>query len=347
MRAGARPDNLLERLALAAGQAPESLFDVYVALMSARAIMAGHALGLYAALDERPDDAAGLAGRLGLDPRGLDVLLAALHALDYLEADGTRYRPGARARRTLLPGARFDLRAWTDFSYDMWDAFGSLEQVVRSGEPIGLHDRPDDDPYWGRYMAGLRDLAGLQGADVARAIGAERPRRMLDLAGGHGAFAVELCRRHPELSATVIELEGAARHGRRLVAEAGMADRIEYRVGDLFALDLGQGHDLVTAFQIVHHLDEAANVELLRRARAALRAGGRVAVLELERPAPGERGTPLGTLTGVLFFITSSARTYAADEIAGFLEAAGLEEIRVKRLVRAPGTVLVLGDAPA
>ena len=195
----------------------------------------------------------------------------------------------------------------------MWDEFSRVEDAIRTGESSGLHARDPDDPYWERYMRGLFDLTRLAGDDVARMIPARNPKRMLDLAGGHGGYAIAMCRRHDDLTATIVELEGAARIGREIVREQGMADRIDFLVGDMFTSDLGEGYDVATAFQILHHFDEDVNVELLTRAREALRDGGTVAVLEQERPQPGERGSTIGALTGLLFYATSRARTYTAE----------------------------------
>jgi hypothetical protein len=102
-----------------------------------------------------------------------------------------------------------------------------------------------------------------------------------------------------------------------------MADRIEFVVGDMFTSDLGEGYDIATAFQILHHFDQDVNVELLTRAREALRDGGTVAVLEQERPPKGERGSTIGALTGLLFYATSRARTYTAKELTTFVAVPG------------------------
>lgn len=346
MRTGARGENPLEWLGVAAGQAPDPLFDAYIALMTARTVMAGSSLGVLDALAERPDDAPGLARRLELDEQGADLLLVALHALGYLALDGTRYRPSRMARRWLAPDARRPLRHWQRFTYDMWDAMGGLEETLRTGAPQGLHERGAEDPYWERYMRGLFDLSRFSAPDVARAIGARSPRRMLDLAGGHGGFSMALCDRHPSLRATVVELEGSARIGRRIVAEEGYEGRIEHLVGDLFEVDLGSGHDLAVANSIVHHLTPEQAVALLRRARSALRPGGRMAVFELERPGEGRRGDAIGTLTGLLFHTLSRGRTYSSAQIQGFFAQAGYVDVRAKQLLRAPGNVLVLGDVP-
>jgi 2-polyprenyl-3-methyl-5-hydroxy-6-metoxy-1,4-benzoquinol methylase len=348
MRIATRADNPFERLAMAAGQVPTPLFDTYVAFFTARAVMAGASLGIFAALAERPDNAAALASRLELDPPGVDVLVTALHALGYLEAaDGGRYAVTSATRKWLLDEDTSVAAFATVFDYDMWDHIGRMEEGIRSGQPIGLHERPADDPYWERYMRGLFEVSRLASDIAARLIGARNPRSALDLAGGHGEYSMALCRRHEGLTATIVDLEGATRIGRRIVEEQGMADRVTYRIGDLFETDLGTGHDIAMANSITHHFDEERNVAMLRRAREALRPGGTMAVLDLERAEPGKRGTQIGTLTGLLFYVTSHARTYSGRELEGFLEAAGFERVRSRRHTRLPGTVLVLGRAPS
>jgi ubiquinone/menaquinone biosynthesis C-methylase UbiE len=346
VRVGAKSESVQERLALAAGLIPTPLLETFEAMAMARAIMAGVSLGIFDALDEKPDDADGLARRLRLDARGTDILLVALHAMEYVEERGGTYRNSPAVEKYLLPDSPQTVRAYVaDFNRDMWDEFSRIEDAVRTGEAetSGLHQREPDDPYWERYMRGLFDLTRLAGDDVARMIPVRNPKRMLDLAGGHGGYAIAMCRRHADLTVTIAELEGAARIGREIVREQGMADRIEYVVGDMFTTDLGHGYDVATAFQIVHHFDEDVNVELLTRARETLREGGTIAVLEQERPPPGRRGTTIGALTGLLFYVTSRARTYTADEISTFVEAAGFNRVRQRRSARLPGHVIVTG----
>lgn len=346
MRVATKAESVPERLALAAGVVPTPLLETFEAMAMARAIMAGASLGVFDALAERPDSADRLARRLRLDARGIDILLVALHALGYVEERDGVYRNAAAVEKFVLPDSPQSVRAYIEvFNEDMWDEFSRTDHAVRTGETSGLHSRPPDDPYWERYMRGLFDLTRLAGDDVAKLIPARTPRRMLDLAGGHGGYAIAMCRRHPDLQVTIAELEGAARIGRKIVREEGMADRIEFLVGDMFEADLGGGYDVATAFQIVHHFDEDQSVALLSRAREALREGGTVAVLEQERPPPGERGNTIGALTGLLFYITSRARTYTAEELATFVEAAGFDRVRTRRSQRLTGHVVVTGRA--
>lgn len=348
MRLSLRPDSIPEAVGLRAGLVPEPVFDSYVALMQARTLMVAWKVGVFEALADGPADAASLAARLQVTEEGLGVVLPALHALGYVTAvDGGRsFALSGKGRRTLTPGGRTAVTDWMAFCHDMWEAFDGLEDVLRGGPIQNIHGFDADDPYWERYMRGLLQISSVSAGDVARAIGAPRSARtLLDVAGGHGGYAMALCRRHRRLHATIVELEGAARVGRQIVAEAGYADRITHVVRDMHTGYLGSGFDIALAANIVHHLDRATAVSLLARMRGALAPGGRLAVFEQERPADGETGTQIGTLTGVLFHITSGARTHTAGELTGMLVDAGLRDVEVKRLLRAPGQMLVLGRA--
>jgi len=345
MRVGLRAESPLDRAAIATGLVPQPIFEAYLAPAMARAIMAGTRLGIFAALAARPDDSAGLAERLQLQRDAVDVLCTALHELRYLDRRSDQWHNAKRTERYLLPADR-SVEIWTgEFGYDMWDAFADLERVARTGEHQGLHVKNPDDPYWDRYMRGLHQIARLGAPRMAKMLRLRNPTRLLDLAGGHGAYATALCRRHPGLQATVVDLEGGARRGRTIVAQEGMADRVTYVVGDLFETDLGDGYDAAMANSILHHFDPEACVTLLRRARSALTPGATMAVLELERPAPGRRGDQIGALTGLLFYVTSGARTYTADELRDLFARAGFKRVRARRHPELAGSVLVTGRA--
>ena len=120
-------------------------------------------------------------------------------------------------------------------------------------------------------------------------------RQLLDIGGGHGLYSAALCRRHPGLTATVLDLPGSAAVGREIVAAAGMADRVRFRdgdatAGDLGSGDLGSGYDAVLCFNLVHHLSPDQIPALFGKAREALAPGGTLAVMDaFADPAAGPR----------------------------------------------------------
>ncbi len=212
---------------------------------------------------------------------------------------------------------------------------------MRDGRAVELHDKPPDDPYWRSYITGQYQLAKLSSAAVAKAVALPAgSRSLLDVAGAHGEFSMALCRRHPELSATVVDLPGSARIGREIVAAAGMSDRVHHLEGDMFEADLGGPHDGALVFNIVHHLTPDQTRELFSRVAAVTRAGAPVCVLDLyDRPAG--RAPDSGSYLGLFFHLTSGADTYSSDQVSGWLRDSGFDQVTVRRLAQLPGLALV------
>jgi 2-polyprenyl-3-methyl-5-hydroxy-6-metoxy-1,4-benzoquinol methylase len=340
---------LAERSALAAAAvlplgrvAPTPLFDTYSAVMTSRIVIAASRLGVFGALADGAAQPAAVADRLGLDADGADAVLVALAALGYARPgrDGS-YALSATARRWLAGNGL--TRFVGDFVHETAAHFARLEDVLLGAPPLGLHERGPDDPYWETYQHAMYALAHENAPAVARAIRVRSPRRLLDIGGGPGTYSVAMCRRHPGLEATVVELPPAAEIGRELVALEGCGERVRYRAGDALELDLGSGYDVVTIHNVLHNLPAASCAELVRRARGALRDGGTLAILEIERPPPGRTGTRLAGALGVLFWILQHTRTYTAAEISGWMRAAGCGRVKLKRPLKLPGAVLAIG----
>ena len=61
--------------------------------------------------------------------------------------------------------------------------------------------------------------------------------------------------------------------------------RVSFREGDVFELGLGEDLDVVSIFNLVHHLPEERDRELCRMAHAALRPGGAPVIGDSARPS--------------------------------------------------------------
>ena len=327
---------------------PDPYAQSFAGMLAARALISGCTLGVFAALDDAPDTPAGLAERLGLDPPGVDVLLTALRSLGYLEmaGQGETLAPTEVARRLLVPASPESIAAFVGAQNDHhWETLGRLDEVLRSGESVGWHDFPPGDPLWEAYIRGLFEASRGQHDDNAAVVPVRDARRMVDVAGGHGAFAMAMCRRHPELAATVLDLPASAAVGRRIVEEQGFAGRVDFREGDALEADLGEDLDVVSAFNLVHHLSPEQNTALFARARAALRPGGCLVIGETERPQPGDDVHQMGALSGLLFYAISRARTYTRAEMTGWLHDAGFPRIDLHRNEVSPWRVVLVAPA--
>lgn len=348
MRIGPRYDNATERIGAALNMVPVPVGLAMFGMPIARTLQVAQRTGVFRELAAGPASAAQLAERLELREQGLALLLDALCAAGVLrsERDG-RYAMPKRTAKWLDPASPSYVGDFVADTAHYWEWWAGLEALVRDGTHVDLHDRSADDPYWRSYITGQHQLARLSSAAVARAVALPAgARSLLDVAGAHGEFSMALCRRHPQLRATVVDLPGSTRIGREIVAAAGMGERVRHVEGDMFATDLGGPHDGALAFNIVHHLSPEQAKALFARIAAALKPGAPLCVLDLyDRPA-GEQPDN-GSFLGLFFHLTSGADTYAIPEVARWLADSGFGPAKAKRLPQIPGLALLRAERVA
>jgi SAM-dependent methyltransferase len=344
MRLGVRYDSVKERLGALLNLVPEPVGFSMFGMPLSRTIQVAQRLGVFGELAGGPATAADLAQRLGLREQGTKLLLDALCATGALRLRSGRYEMSRRRAKWLDPSSKTYLGDFIGDTWHYWDWWAGLEDLVRDGRSVEIHDRPPEDPYWRSYITGQYQLARLSSAVVAKAIAlADGAKSVLDVAGAHGEFSMALCRRHDSLHATIVDLPGSARIGREIVASAGMAERVGYVEGDMFEADYRGPHDGALTFNIIHHLTPATATALFERIAAALRPGAPLCVLDAYVPPEGKQPDS-GSILGLFFHLTSGADLYRIEQVSGWLRAAGLGEPQVKRLEQLPGLALLRAE---
>jgi 2-polyprenyl-3-methyl-5-hydroxy-6-metoxy-1,4-benzoquinol methylase len=342
MRLALRGENLIERLALLAGLVPTPAAHAWGGMALAGAMVSGAELGLYQRLARGPASPAELAAELNLDQAGVELVLECLRAAGHVVRRGGRYRLRRRSRRWLDPASDLSVTRFVAANADYWQWWAALPEVARTGRPVGHHVAAADDPYWDRYITGQLELARLSAGEVASKVPVPSgPRRLLDIGGGHGWYSAALCRRHPGLSATVLDLPGSARVGRRLIAAAGMADRVEHREGSALEADLGGPYDVVLCFNLVHHFGPAEVGELFRRVRGAIAPDGCLAVMDAFAE-PSRRPSGSAATLGLFMYLSSGSAVYRPTQLREWLAGAGFAPPRRIAVRRIPGQGLYL-----
>jgi Dimerisation domain len=225
------PDDLLERIGLALNLAPLPGAYAMYGMVAGRVVGVAQRLGVFAKLLESPATAARVAEQLELQVAGTRLLCENLAGLGVLEQDGHTFSVAKSARKWLDPASETYIGTWLEHTTTYWEWYADLERIVRDGGSFEIHREPaEEEEYWRVYITGQYELARLSASEVAKAIELPaHPRALLDVAGAHGWFSAELCRRHDGLHATVLDLPGSARVGREIIAKARMSDRVEHR----------------------------------------------------------------------------------------------------------------------
>jgi SAM-dependent methyltransferase len=325
---------------------PDPFLDSFTGLVTARALSTATMLGVFDAFAEGPAGPAELAERLALDPLGTETLLTTLLALGYLQAgDDGKLRNSAVSDRLLVSSSPESIATFVGAQGDLhWQVLDLLPEAVRDGSSYSMHEeRHGEHERWAAYIRGLFEISRPEHDANAALVPVDDPRRLVDVAGGHGGFAMAMCRRHPNLRATVLDLPPSVAVGRRIVEEEGCAERVGFEEGDVFELGLGEDLDVVSAFNLVHHLPEQRNRELCRMARAAVRPGGCVVIGDSARPEPGEGVSEHGAVSSLLFYAWSHSRNFTPSEIRAWMDEAGFGSVDVHRNERSPWRVVVVG----
>jgi SAM-dependent methyltransferase/predicted transcriptional regulator len=286
---GAGADEAGRRDALA-----DRLFKSLIESMELASIWMGLRLDLYEALREHgPATVAELAERAGIDARYAREWLEQQAVAGLLDVEDPT--EDAEDRRYRLPTAHAEVLLDADHPAHAGAAawwIGSLAEVLqrvpdlyRSGQGLPYPEYGADCRLaianFNRPMF-VNDLAGWFATvpELQARLAAERARA-LDVGCGVGWSSISLAKAFGSLRVDGIDSDQASiADAERLAAEAGVADRVRFRVVD--AAELGAagegGYDAVFIFEALH--DMARPVEALQAIRALLAGDGVVIVAD-------------------------------------------------------------------
>jgi cyclopropane fatty-acyl-phospholipid synthase-like methyltransferase len=163
---------------------------------------------------------------------------------------------------------------------------------------------------------------------VATAAGIGPGSRVLEVGCGYGAGAVrytQSCRPASVLGIDATELR--IDKGREYIAQQGLADTVQIRVGDATHLDLDdEAFTQVIAVECAFHFPTRR--DFLREAARVLVPGGRLAVADI---IP-RYGVDLPKLLSVAPSFKVAENFYDAAVYAGFLREVGFESIQIRSI---------------
>jgi SAM-dependent methyltransferase len=305
--------------------------SVAYGFMGSQALFAALELGIFTELHAGPVRLDELARRLGAEPTPLRALLEACVATELLERDGDRYRNSPGAERYLVRHARgyvgdYYLRQIAATLYPQVPA----ARAVVAGRPGGTYAGFLDDPV--RVEEFIRGQhAGSSGPAYlfAKTHDLARFTCLLDLGGGSGAFSIEAVRRHG-LSAIVVDHAAVVAVARRIVEEAGLAERIRCVAGDAVTGAWPAGADLILLSYVVSSYGPATLGELLARARAYLPPGGGLVIHDfaLHGDRPGPRNAALWFFANLA--ISATTHPHTVGEITLAMSEAGFVDVAAR-----------------
>jgi SAM-dependent methyltransferase len=170
------------------------------------------------------------------------------------------------------------------------------------------------------------DLAMLLAPKMAGKLDLSGCRRLLDLGGGPGTWAIHFCLENPALEAVVFDLPTSRSFAEETIARFDMGGRISFVDGDFLKGEIKGRYDVAWLSQILHGEGPEEVRTILEKIRSALEPGGLLMIHEfiLDDKLDGPLFPALFSLNMLLG--TPKGRSYSGQQLFDLLLEAGFRE---------------------
>jgi len=320
-----------------AAPSPQLFFETITSFQRTEALKAAIQLDLFTAVAEGNKTAQEIAARCKSSERGTRILCDYLVIHGFLTKQGKNY--GLTRDSAVFLDQRSPAYIGGALSFLLspaaTDGFKELARAVRKGGTATEENgTTPEHPMWVDFARGMAPLMTMPAELLAGALKAAEGKKwkVLSLAAGHGKYEITLARHNKSAEVWAVDWPNVLKVALENAAAAGVASRYHTIPGSAFDVEYGNGYDVVLVTNFCHHFDIPTCTNLLRKVNAALKPGGRVAILEFvpneDRVSPPmAAGFSLTMLAG-----TPAGDAYTFSEYQQMLAQAGFKSSEMQLL---------------
>lgn len=306
---------------------PALLFETINSYQKTAAIKAALELRLFAPLANGPATAETVAAQISASLRGVRILCDYLTILGFLTKSGNEYALAAESAPFLNPHSPAYAGGTLEFllSSDLTQAFEHLTETARKGTTASTGTVAPNHDVWISFARSMGPLMAPAAAGLAALIpmDASRATKLLDISASHGHWGLAFAARNPHAHIVALDWASVLEIARENAARAGVQDRFTTIAGSAFEAALGDNYDVILVPNFLHHFSPEECLCFLRRAHAALRPGGTIAIVEFVPNA--DRVTPPASAGFGLIMLASTPAgdAYTFAEYSDMLKQSG------------------------
>jgi cyclopropane fatty-acyl-phospholipid synthase-like methyltransferase len=178
------------------------------------------------------------------------------------------------------------------------------------------------------FLMGMLNLAMGIAPKVATLLDLAGRKRLLDLGGGPGTYAIHFCTANPDLTAVIFDRLTTEPFARKTVEKFGLADRIDFVGGDFNADPITGGpYDVAWLSHILHSNGPEQCREIFAKTVKAMQPGGMILIHDFILD-DSKDGPEFAALFSINMLVNNShGRSYSQREIADMMQSAGIRDI--------------------
>lgn len=263
--------------------------------------------------------------------RATEMLLNALVSLELLTKQANCYQNAPISNLHLIKEKPHYLGDFIHHAQNILENWTMLRETIETGKAVSLKDLPEEvDPHDLRdFITAMHNIASVKADELCSKIDIKGARRLLDLAGGPGTYAIACARANPHLYAVVFDLEHTIKLTQEFIKAAGMEERVTTQAGNCLEDTFGKNvYDAILVSNLLHIYNPANNTKILKKCRDALKDEGQVIIHEfvLDETKTKPQFAALFSLN--MLIGTQEGASYSESEYRAWLEHAGFKHIR-------------------
>lgn len=304
-----------------------------------RIILTAVELDIFSILDKHLLPAADVAKQINGDERATDRLLNALVSIGFVKKTRGKFYNSEASSLYLVKGKN-DFMGGLFHTNELWKSWGTLTSAVKEGTAVYKEENANDD-WTESFIAAMHYRAAKEAKILAMMIDISNAKKMLDVGGGSGAFAMGMIDSNPELNAVIFDLPNVIPLTKKYVESFSQKEKIVFKEGDYLKDDFGNGYDLILLSAIVHINSYEQNLELINKCANSLNCGGQIIikdwVMNEARTEPASGAVfALNMLVG-----TKCGDTFTENEMSEWFNKSGI--INIERKNTSYGWSLMIG----
>ena len=318
----------------------DRIIDLGYAFRASKVLLSAVELGVFTALAAKPLDLASLRQKVGVAERGAWDFFDALVALRMLDRGADGYYANTPEADFYLDADKptyigGDLAHLNARLYAQWN---NLTASLKTGNPqtgssvAGNFSKMYGDPKTLETFAAAMTGGTLPAAmAIATRFPWDTYERLVDVGTAQGCLPTCVAKLHHRIRGGGFDLAPLRPLFEHYVAKHGVADRLRFFDGNFFD-DPFPATDVLVLGRVLHNWDTETKVMLLRKAHAAIPAGGAVIVYE-RLIDDARRVNAAGMLSSLnMLVMTEAGFDFTAQECVGWMRSVGFHCMRVENL---------------